>query len=123
MSNAYNKVKWCFLEKVMLKLGFDTKWVGLVLSCLTLVSYKVLPNAIPTSSFGASRGLRQGDLLFLYLFVLYAKALSLLIKDAERRRMLKGVKICNGALINRPLCFADDGLLFSQATKSKNDYL
>lgn len=40
MSKAYNKVEWCFLEKFMLKLGFDAKRVDMVLSCINSVHMK-----------------------------------------------------------------------------------
>lgn len=55
MSNAFDKVEWCFFEKVMLKLGFDAKWMDVVLSCINSVSYKFLLNGTPTSFFNASK--------------------------------------------------------------------
>lgn len=39
MSKAYNWVEWIFLEKILLKMGFQALWVGLIMLCITTVSY------------------------------------------------------------------------------------
>lgn len=70
-------------QQVLLKLDFDSKWVALVMSCLTFVTYKVLLNEIPTSSFAGFRGLWQGDSLSPYLFVLCIEVLSTLLQHAN----------------------------------------
>lgn len=75
MSKSYDWVEWSFLELIMLKLGFGQRWMTLVLSCINSVSYKILVNGVPFTSFGASRGLRQGDSLSLYFFILCARIL------------------------------------------------
>ena len=41
MSKAYDKVEWIFLEKVMRKLGFDERWINLMMVCVKTVSYSV----------------------------------------------------------------------------------
>lgn len=52
MSKAYDGVEWAgFLEIIMLRLGFDHRWVTLVLSCINFISYKVLINGVPAFSF------------------------------------------------------------------------
>lgn len=65
--------------------------------------------------FFPSRGLRQGDPLSLYLFILCAKGLMSLNKDAKRRGDLHGVSICRGDLVITHLLFADDCFLFFRA--------
>lgn len=58
MSKTYDRIEWCFLENVMLKLGFDRKKkrVAMVMSYITLVSYRILLDGVPTSPFCASIG-------------------------------------------------------------------
>jgi hypothetical protein len=61
------------------------------------------------------RGLRQGDPLSPYLFILCAEGLSALIRQAERNGSLLGVKVCRNAPIVSHLLFADDCFLFCRA--------
>lgn len=58
MSKAYDRVEWQFLEEVMRRLGFDRKWISLMMSCIRLVSYSLLINGAPHTSFIPTRWLR-----------------------------------------------------------------
>lgn len=77
----------------MLKIGFDVKWVQLVMTCVTSVQYSVLVNGTPGKSFIPSRGIRQGDLISLYLFLLCAEVLSSLLSQAGKKIKNKNKKI------------------------------
>ena len=47
MSKAYDRVEWIFLEKILLKLGFQNSWVALIMECITRVTYSVMVNGEP----------------------------------------------------------------------------
>ena len=47
MSKAYDRVEWVFLERIMLALGFDRRWVSLIMKCVSTVTYSVFINREP----------------------------------------------------------------------------
>jgi hypothetical protein len=73
-------------------------------------------NGVLSHSFSPSRGLRQGDPLSAYLFLLVADGLSTLLKHKESLGLFEGVKVCRRASSVSHLLFADDSLLFFRAT-------
>ena len=68
----------------MKKLGFHESWIYLIMHCITSVSYFVLINGVTYGNIILSRGLRQGDPLSSYLFLLCADVFSSLISKAVR---------------------------------------
>lgn len=57
MSKAYNKVEWVYLDKIMEKLGFDVKWRGLIMQCVSTITYSIKINGIPKGNIIPSRGI------------------------------------------------------------------
>jgi len=103
MSKAYeHRINWEYLRKVMLRLGFDAKWVGWIMMRVESVKYKVLVNQESEGHILPGRGLRQGDPLSPYLFILCAQGLTSLIDRAEGRGDLYGVRVCIGPFIHSP---------------------
>lgn len=121
MSNAYDRVEWSFLRAMCAKLGFHENWIELIMRCVSTVSYSLLVNGSPTKSFTPSRGLRQGDPLSPYLFLLCAEGFSSLIRQAESRGELSGIKIARQAPPVSHLLFADDSILFFKAIQTEVD--
>ena len=60
MSKAYNRVEWPFMEKIMRRLGFHERWIRLIMTCITTVTYHIRVNGGLTEQIIPSRGLRQG---------------------------------------------------------------
>ena len=117
MSKAYDRVEWNFLQDMMLKLGFNETWIQLVMNCVKTVTYQVRVNGELSEVIIPERGLRQGDPLSPYLFLICAEGFSSMLQEAEKRGSLKGIKICKNAPSVSHLLFADDSLLLIEADK------
>ncbi|XP_074298528.1 uncharacterized protein LOC141629421 [Silene latifolia] len=111
MAKAYDRVEWCFMKHVLEVMGFDRSWIARVIDCVSTVSFSVLINGTPMKEFQPSRGLRQGDPLSPYLFILCAEALSNLIRRAVVNDSLHGIRISQSAPFVSHLFFADDSKL------------
>ena len=104
-------------------MGFNEKWIMLVMNCISSVSYSVIINGTTYGNIIPSRGLRQGDPLSPYLFLLCAEGLSALINDVARNNQLNGISIYRGAPKVSHLFFADDSLLFCKANSNERNKL
>lgn len=100
----------------MLAYGFAPRWVSRVLKLVSSVSYSYKVNGHISSSISPQRGLRQGDPISPYLFILAVDALSHLINKAVLDGRLQGFQLARGAPTLTHLFFADDALLFSRAS-------
>ncbi|GAU16642.1 hypothetical protein TSUD_325920 [Trifolium subterraneum] len=115
ISKAYDKVDWGFLRGVMTKMGFTDVSIRWVMMCVSSVNYSVLMNYDRVGPISPGRGLRQGDPLSPYLFILVTECLTALIHRAVGRGDLHGVRICRGAPEISHLLFADDCFLLCTA--------
>jgi hypothetical protein len=117
MHKAYDRVEWYSLKKIMLKMGFARRGVDMIMACVSSVNYNVRFNSMEIEVFMLSRGLRQGDPLSPYLFLLLAEGLSRMLKDVESRGELEGVRVCREAPMVSHLLFADDSLILMRADR------
>ncbi|XP_058749172.1 uncharacterized protein LOC131622119 [Vicia villosa] len=115
ISKAYDCVDWGFLRGMLYRLGFAENWVRWMMMCVTSVNYSVLVNADNVGPIQPGRGLRQGDPLSPYLFILITEGLSALIRGVVARGDIHGVQICRGAPSVSHLLFTDDCFLFCRA--------
>ncbi|KAJ9678515.1 hypothetical protein PVL29_020639 [Vitis rotundifolia] len=126
IEKAYDSINWKFLLKVLQKMGFGPKWVGWMWSCLSSAKFSVLVNGVPAGFFPSTKGLRQGNPLSPYLFVMGMEVLDVLIRRAVEGGFLSGCNIRGGSeppLNISHLFFADDTIIFCEARKDHLTHL
>lgn len=79
LEKDYDHVNWNFLLLVMEKMGFGSRWLRWIQSCISLVRMLVLVGGAPTKFFRSYRVLRQEDPLSFYLLILLMEAFSCLV--------------------------------------------
>ncbi|XP_071727974.1 uncharacterized protein [Rutidosis leptorrhynchoides] len=95
-------------------MGFGDKWRKWILSCLTSASISILINGSPSHEFSIGRGVRQGDPLSPFLFILAAEGLNILTKVATDKGMFKGVEVGFDKVLVFHLQYADDTIFFEE---------
>lgn len=122
ISKAYDRVDWSYLKRILLKFGFSPQWVKWIMMCVVSVTYSVRVNEDLIGPITPQRGLRQGDPLSPYLFILCAEGLSATINSTCLNGNLHGNQVCRVAP-PVSLLFADDSLLFCRATVAERGHL
>ena len=108
---AYDKVSWLFLKAMLKAFGFQHDWVRWICNLESSIFFSILINGAPTSTFQASRGLRKGDPLSPYLFILMVKGLGRALKDKKDGGTIKGVEPHEGVNPQNHQQFVNDTML------------
>lgn len=87
------------------------------MKCIGSISCSVVINGKVGEMFKPNRGLRQGDPLGPFLFLICSESLSTLMKSALHEGILKGTKVGRKGPQITQLLFADDCVLFSKANE------
>jgi len=112
---AYDTVDWAALDSVMEVMGFGLKWRHWISQCLSTASISLIINGSPSKPFKMERGIRQGDPLSPFLFVLVAEVLNKMMHRAVSTGLIRGISVGVGGLQISHLQFADDTLVLCEA--------
>ena len=89
------------------------------MTCVTTTSFSILLNGKPYGNVTPSKGIRQGEPLSPYIFLLCVEGFTSLFAKAKNDGKIHGASICRGAPKVSYLLFADDSLLFCRATQNE----
>lgn len=112
---AYDSVSWIFLAYMLDRLGFSERWCRWIRACVFCGNLSVLVNGCPTEEVNIQRGLKQGDPLAPFLFLLVVEGLSGLIHSVVEKGLYQGFKVGNSDLSISHLKYADDTLFLGDA--------
>lgn len=112
MKKAYDRGEQDFLYNYMLRLGFNERWVTWIKHCISLVSFSILVNGEPSTVFRPTQGIRQGDHLSPYLFIIMANVISTLMGKAVIDGSIKSIRLNSTCPTLSHLLFADDAIFF-----------
>ncbi|CAL9214573.1 unnamed protein product [Arabidopsis halleri] len=115
MSKAYDRIEWDFVKMVLERLGFHHIWVNWIMQCIVTVSYSYLLNGSAQGTVNPQRGLRQGDPLSPYIFILCSEVLSGLCNRAQAENRITGIKVGKKSPRLNHLLFADDTMFFCKS--------
>ena len=114
---AYDRLEWSFIRNVLKAFRFPDELIKLIMSCVTFTTISILLNGVKLSSFQPTRGIRQGNPLSPYLFILCMEYLRFLINESCRKREWIPLKASNQKLGISHLFFADDLMLLPKLTR------
>ncbi|GJY53364.1 RNA-directed DNA polymerase, eukaryota, reverse transcriptase zinc-binding domain protein [Tanacetum coccineum] len=107
----FDSISWNYLDHILDSLGFGLKWRSWIKTCLSSSRASILVNGSPTSEFSINRGLRQGDPLSPFLFILVMEGLHNAFADAVGNGLISGININNSSINISHLFFADDVII------------
>ena len=116
ISKAYDKVNWDFLHDVLERIGFSNRIINLIMTMVGSVQYSVLLNGSPWGNFAAEKGLRQGDPLSPYLFIMVAEVLGRSFYKLVSMDCVKGVEPATTTETKVIQKFVDDTFLFGESS-------
>ncbi len=108
LEKAYDRISWSFLKQTLEFFQFPAGWIKLIMNCVSSTQFSVLINGEASDFFSPARGVRQGDPLSPYLFVLCMERLSGMIEDkvnsgswleVKARRSCPSISICSSQMI------------------------
>jgi hypothetical protein len=116
LSKDFDRVSWQYLRSMLEAFGFDHHWVDWIMKLTSSAFFSILVNGVPSQPFTPSRGIRQGDPLSPFLFILMAEGLGRYIKTTILEGTLKGLPLHNIQPAPSHSQFVDDTLLLNTPT-------
>ncbi|KAL8124435.1 hypothetical protein AgCh_012179 [Apium graveolens] len=117
LNKAFDRVEWDFLLAIMNKMGFDSRWQNWIFQCISTTSLDFFINDEEFCSLKPQKGVRQGDSISPYLFLLIVDVLSRSLLNAIQDGSLSGIKMARQCPEVSHILFADDSLIFLHANE------
>nr|GFC46631.1 RNA-directed DNA polymerase, eukaryota, reverse transcriptase zinc-binding domain protein [Tanacetum cinerariifolium] len=110
---AYDSVRWDFVDTILRKFGFGDKWCKWIHSCLQSSRGSILINSSPTPEFQFFKGIKQGDPLSPFFFILVMESLHLSFQRVVDVELFSRIKLDSSMSVSQ-LFYADDAIFMGQ---------
>lgn len=121
VEKAFDQLNWSYLISILSQMGFGERWIKWIKFNISTVKYSVLTNGSLVGFFSPQRGLRQGDPLSPFLFILAMEGLSRMLDKAKQLQWLKGFDIGRDREVN--ISHLHNTLIFCEADREQVLYL
>lgn len=120
LENAYDGLEWSFVMDTRQCLGIPSDVQSLIYHCISSASMRVNWNGTVTDSFSFSRGIRQGDPISPYLFVICLERLGHKIKNVVQGGEWIPFSFGRGDSPKLShMCFTDDLILVAEVSSGQ----
>ncbi|GJW16632.1 RNA-directed DNA polymerase, eukaryota, reverse transcriptase zinc-binding domain protein [Tanacetum coccineum] len=119
---TYDSVRWEYLDDVLKRFGFGEKWCGWIQNCLFSSKGSVIVNGSPTKEFQFHRGLKQGDLLSPFLFLLIMESLHISMQRVVDAGLFRGIQVGSSLQVSH-LFYADDVVFMGHWSEANIDII
>jgi hypothetical protein len=123
LSKAFDRISWKYMCSLLEAFGFDNIWVAWIMQLTSSTFFSILVNGVPSRPFSPTRGIRQGDPLSPFLFVIMVEGLGCYIKASVEDGSLKGLPLHNLQPAPSHSQFVDDTLLLNTPTAQEANKL
>lgn len=121
LEKTYDRLEWKFIEETLIDASIPDNLIGVTMEMLRRSSCRLMWNGEATEAIKPTRGLRQGDLLSPYLFIMCMERLSRWVHQRVEEGNWRPLKASRGGPVVSHLFFADDILLFVEAIEMQVD--
>eukprot|EP00253_Pinus_taeda_P017267 PITA_17267 len=111
IAKAYDKLSWSYIREILKSYGFDYNWIKWGMALVTTASCLIILNGSPSKTFKPSRGLRKGDPLSPFLFILMMEGLGRAIRPAKEEGRIQGLRLTQYGDTVTHQQFVDDTML------------
>ena len=115
LEKAYDKLEWSFIKDMLIRINRMMDLIEIIISCVSTITTSILVNGDALEPIYPSRGIRQGDPLSPYLFIICMDYLGQLIEEKCMMKLWQPIKASQSGPDFSDLFFADDLVLFAKA--------
>jgi hypothetical protein len=123
LSKDFDKLSWQYMKSLLTAFGFSNEWISWTMSLISSSFFSILVNGVPSQPFSPSRGIRQGDPLSPFLFVIMVEGLGCYIKASIQNGSLQGLHLHGLQPTTSHNQFVDDTMLLNTPTAQEANKL